>query len=395
MKNYLVIDANFGDSGKGRNVDFIVKNMIDDGIDKESIIVTRFSGSNNAGHTVVVDNKSFVFSSICAGSFRGVTSYLGPDVIVDCKALEAEIIKFTELTGMIPKVIVDPRCRINLPYDVMINRIKEYMRDERHGSTGTGLSETVNRSRNINITMDCVYFEDMLKVAKSFNSQFHKLVGPNTVHRINENDMNAIYELLDIKTHTNVTNKILEFINSDIIQIMTPDLSQYNCVFEGSQGLGLDVYSNHYPHVTNSRTGCHNVIDICREHNIKIDDVYYVSRPYLSRHGNDPLFIENDISDYFDIEDHTNVHNDFQGTIIYKELDITEMKNRIKLDFNLLSSQFDCQMTLAFSCMDQQRNNRYIYNENNLIRRSIDAKLVLDNIFPYSSTIYHYHPENK
>ena len=149
--NVVVIGANYGDCGKGRTVDFLAKAFW--GIEDKPSLNVRFSGSNNAAHTVWKNGKSFVFHMIGAASFYGMPTYLSQHVVVDFVALAKEIAEFEKIAGFKPVVYVDPRCRVNLPYDVMKNRIKEIMKGaDKHGSTGNGLNETIDRHMSYPIT---------------------------------------------------------------------------------------------------------------------------------------------------------------------------------------------------------------------------------------------------
>jgi len=86
--NHVVIDANYGDSGKGRVVDNISKYCLD-----PNPLVVRFSGSNNAGHTVYLnENLSNVFHLLGSGSFRNIPTYLYKHVSVDIVSLLTRLI---------------------------------------------------------------------------------------------------------------------------------------------------------------------------------------------------------------------------------------------------------------------------------------------------------------
>src|SRR5262249_48902654 len=93
-----------------------------------------------------------------------------------------------------------------------------------------------------------------------------------------------------------------------------------NIVFEGAQGLLLDEYHRFFPHVTRSRTGLANVVDLCQAMgDIDRLDVYYVIRPYMTRHGEGPFpSYDPDMS----FPDPTNHPNPWQGTLRFGALDV-------------------------------------------------------------------------
>lgn len=371
--NSVVIGANYGDCGKGRTVDFLAQTLKIN--QDKQLINVRFSGSNNAAHTVWHNGKSFVFHLLGAASFRGLPTYLSQHVVVDFVALEAEINEFEKITGQKPLVYVDPRCRVNLPYDVMKNRIKEILKGaDKHGSTGNGLNETIDRNQNFPILAGT--FEFALSMLILTQDQFQRFVETDLKNIELEHQHKDFIEFLCEKNSVSfIFEKIKNIINNHPqIICNTPELKNYNCIFEGSQGLALDEYSKFFPHVTRTRTGTTHVIDLCREHDIVIDNVYYVSRPYFSRHGADKYFEEFDrISDVYNIVDETNIPNDWQDDLKFGILNVTEMDERINDDFKVIKNLFpNVNKQMIFTCMDQCGGGSGIYIRNGRLYQTSD-----------------------
>src|SRR5688572_19623885 len=137
MKAYAVIGANWGDEGKGIITDWLCS------VQEKPGIVVRFNGGAQAGHTVEANGQRHIFHHIGSGSINWWPTYLGPEFI--CNPL----MFFEETAGMMnwPKVLVSTQCLVTTPYDMLINRAIETARGEsRHGSCGTGINETVERS---------------------------------------------------------------------------------------------------------------------------------------------------------------------------------------------------------------------------------------------------------
>lgn len=395
--NSVVIGANYGDEGKGRTVDFLAQ-MLKINQDKQLINV-RFSGSNNAAHTVWHNGKSFVFHLLGAASFRGLPTYLSQHVVVDFVALEAEINEFEKITGQKPLVYVDPRCRVNLPYDVMKNRIKEILKGaDKHGSTGNGLNETIDRNQNFPILAGT--FEFALSMLILTQNQFQRFVETDLKNIELEHQHKDFIEFLCEKNSVSfIFEKIKNIINNHPqIICNTPELKNYNCIFEGSQGLALDEYSKFFPHVTRTRTGTTNVIDLCREHDIVIDNVYYVSRPYFSRHGADKYFEEFDrISDVYNIVDETNIPNEWQDGLKFGILNVTEMDERINDDFKIIKNLFpNVNKQMIFTCMDQCGGGSGIYIRNGRLYQTSDLINSLNLYYRFSDIkpIFFHNKEN-
>lgn len=379
--NSVVIGANYGDEGKGRTVDFLAKQLANKD-DKLSLNV-RFSGSNNAAHTVWKDGKSFVFHIIGAASFHGIPTYLSQHVVVDFVALEKELIEFEKLTGLKATVYVDPRCRVNLPYDVMKNRIKEIIKGaDKHGSTGNGLNETIDRHQKYPLVAGP--FELSGAMVHLTQNDFVRFINKNTKDIDLGHHKNFVEFLSDKNSVPFIFDKIRNIIaEHDNILCVTPILKNYNCIFEGSQGLALDEYSKFFPHVTRTRTGTTNVLDLCREHDIVIDDVYYVTRTYFSRHGADKYFDDfHGIHDHYNIVDETNVPNEWQDVLRFGILNITEMEDRIHDDFKVL--QYQCPQVKqyrVFTCLDQNIGGAGLYLRSNQLYSSSDFEKSIRNLY--------------
>ena len=125
-------------------------------------------------------------------------------------------------------------------------------------------------------------------------------------------------------------------------------------VFEGAQGLKLDEFAPDYPHVTRSRTGSPNIITLCRESGISDIDLHYVSRSYLTRHGNGPLRNEVAQHPYGWTGLETNQDHEFQGRFRYAKLDPAILTRDISLDaVQWMGTGITVRPTLALTCFDQ------------------------------------------
>lgn len=127
-------------------------------------------------------------------------------------------------------------------------------------------------------------------------------------------------------------------------------MSDYNCmVFEGGQGLLLDRNNReYYPHLTPSNTGIENPLNIISGLNSTLDiEVCYVTRTYLTRHGDGRLDGECEKSEINpDMQDLTNVPNSHQGALRYAKLDEDSLKERILNDFSPMR-KYGAKISLA------------------------------------------------
>lgn len=364
MKNVAVIGANYGDESKGKTTDYVVKNMLTDGLNP---IVIRYSGSNNATHTVYLNQDNYhAFSSFGSGSYRNAPTYLSSFFIVDPVALAKELHqfknKFPKYDDFNATIYIDPKCRFVTPYDVALNRVKEYVRSSnKHGSTGNGLHECIERQ-----STHPFHVEDwnnslahLEEIQRYFVDQFNALQIEYdiVVDRLPAELAHLVTICLDPRFAEIFEEKYFLLESIKQIKIGKPDLKQFNCVFEGSQGLALDEDYPNFPYVTRAKTGVHNILKICTEFDVELTDVYYLSRCYMSRHGFDPNFnAENHqaVLDHFDIVDVTNTHNNWQGSMVFDYLDYDGLEQRITDDYTECREQFpNCTQHRVFSCIDQ------------------------------------------
>ena len=375
MENAVVIGSNYGDESKGRTTDYLVKQMLNQ---KLNPIVVRFSGSNNASHTVYLNETTYhAFSSIGSGSFRNVPTYLSEFFAVEPQALINELDSFKLKFNYTSTIFIDPNCLLVTPYDVALNRLKETLKgNHKHGSTGSGLNECKQRSKTLPF-----YVKDLLTVQNTelfnniyayFIKQLQYLIDQYKldIETLDSDLKDLLYITLNMKFIDAFYSHYSSLLDNPHITLETPDLKEYSCVFEGSQGLALEEDYHNFPYVTHSKTGIRNVLEICVKHGIELTDVYYLSRTYLSRHGFDPNFNtchHKNVLEDFNIFDVTNVYNPWQGSMVFNYLNINELESRINDDFKHCLEAFpNCLEHRVFSCVDQIKGKYKVVIDNTL-----------------------------
>jgi adenylosuccinate synthase len=135
MKKTIVIGAGFGDEGKGK---------ITDSLCDENSIVVRFSGGQQAGHTVIHKGTKHIFSSYGAGTLRGCPTFLTEDTTFYLPSIfnEKNVLKSKGVES--PELYIHPLAMVTTPYDIAYNRAKEAALG--HGTCGLGVGATMNRS---------------------------------------------------------------------------------------------------------------------------------------------------------------------------------------------------------------------------------------------------------
>ena len=336
-----IIGASYGDEGKGLITDYLANKFT-------SSAVVRFNGGAQAGHTVQLeDGRRHVFHHFGSGTFCKSATILSRFFIVN------PILFFKEATELLPmltdqiEVFVDPEALVTTPFDVYINQAVEKQRGNlRHGSCGIGISETIERNE------------------QGFPLMVYDLAASGLRDRL-EKIQNTYFpeRLLQLGLEINEEDKILlksaidTFISDsqlflDVVSILSDQKAIKlfdNIIFEGAQGLRLDQYGNDFPYVTRSSTGLENVATLIKNFEASID-VYYVTRTYLTRHGAGPLL--NEYKNPLNIEDKTNIPNDFQGTLRFAPLDFETMWQCVDKDKKFLNGR-EFNTIGVITCCDQ------------------------------------------
>lgn len=373
-KAFAVIGANFGDEGKGLMTDYFCSK------NKKSLNI-RFNGGAQAGHTVVTnDGRRHVFSHIGAGSFSGADTYLSEFFITNPILFMKEYSE--NFTG---NIYISKDSNITLPCDMLINQFAEEARkNNRHGSCGVGIYETVSRSSNENFRIkfgDVISDSELYKKIALINNEYI----PERLERLGiENIPDELSKLL---SNNIITENFIEDLNNmkKICHISDDSITEKyeNVVFEGAQGLMLDCErKDYFPNLTPSNTGMKNVRSILNKFPDTQTEICYVTRSYFTRHGAGKFNTESEIlKENYNLYDKTNQPNKYQGNFRYGFFDYQEFLKSIKLDSKYWSS--DDFISLCVTHIDETDGKiicpeKEIYPNNIAININADFLYVSD-----------------
>lgn len=318
MRTIAVIGKNFGDEGKGYTCSRLASSL------KKSLII-KHNGGGQAGHTVEDPEGKwrFIHHQIGAGAEYHVPTLFADTFMPDLFQLGKEIKEFTELFGFQPILYSENNARITIIDDVLLNMGAELVRGKnRHGSCGMGIEECVQRNAaGYGITVEELAtwsnqeLLDCLKhIRKEYTERRAEILGIQAP--------NPYYEMLNNET---VLENFVEEVKENVKLLTLVDADRkwleefQHLIFETGQGLLLDQdYEDYAPHLTSSKTGIHNSVIFLEKRGLFLDEAIYVTRPYVTRHGNGPLPCEVDPSELPGVgEDLTNRPNEWQGTLRY------------------------------------------------------------------------------
>jgi adenylosuccinate synthase len=339
-----VIGSLYGDEGKGLMTDYF---------SNDNTVVVRYNGGAQAGHTVVTpDGSRHVFHHFGSGTFRGARTFLSRFFITS-PIFYAQEMKILRDFGLNPRPYIEPDCLVTTPYDIMLNQALENSRGKnRHGSCGMGIHETILRNGNPQFT---ITYQDLTEKRWLRN----RLKAIRTTYARRRKTELGISQGLELLEDDAILHRFMDdvgfMLETSVKRKWGPlvlDKNQ-NAVFEGAQGLMLDMDHPNFPYVTHSRTGLANVATLVKEANLKELQACYVARTYVTRHGEGPLSHERTLAlPYTKIKDDTNVPNPHQGTLRFGLMDVDVLVDEIKKDLAMAGG---VQVTpiFALTCADQ------------------------------------------
>jgi adenylosuccinate synthase len=277
MPAYGVIGAQWGDEGKGKVVDFLASNVD---------MVVRFSGGNNAGHTVINSLGEFKLHLVPAGIFRpGVVTIMGGGMVVNPEALLTEIEQLQNQGVDTSLLYLSNRAHVVMPYHVLFDQLEESARgDQALGTTGRGIGPAyADKTARMGIRIGDLLEEHSLKDRLS-----HIVAQKNLI-------LTKIYEteplnLENIYKETVEWGKQLKPYITHAEDLLSAALFKGKKVLlEGAQGTLLDLDHGTYPFVTSSSSAIGGAPTGLGFSPREIKGIIGVFKAYSTRVGSGPM----------------------------------------------------------------------------------------------------------
>lgn len=274
----VVLGAFYGDEGKGKIIDYLSSN---------AKYAVRFSGGNNAGHTIEVEGKKFAFHLIPSGILnKNTKAILGNGVVIDPKVLIDEINNLKNSGYSVENLFISEKAHVIFPYHIDMDSLLEENRGaNKIGTTKRGIGPAYcDKFERCGIRMEDFIserFKEKLKVNITNKNKILKAFGHAPLN------FNKIYhEYLEY-------SKILKPYVCDTVTILHKALkNNENILLEGAQATLLDVDFGSYPFVTSSNPTIGGVSTGTGIGAKYIGDVYGVIKAYSSRVGEGPFVTE-------------------------------------------------------------------------------------------------------
>lgn len=272
--NIAVIGGQWGDEGKGKIVDYL---------SRDTDVVIRAQGGANAGHTVIVDGKKYIFHLVPSGIIHSnVKAVIGNGMVLDIAELTEEI-KFLNNAGIdtAKRLFISDRAHITLPFHKFIDKQAEILSGKKKiGTTGRGIGPTyMDKIARVGIRVADLYNELTLK---------EKLKA-----RINQ--INAIYinagflydEILD--SLISAADFIKPYVVDNVALISKLEKGGASFLLEGAQATLLDIDLGTYPFVTSSNSSIGGLFTGSGFNPFFLDKCIGVFKAYCTRVGGGPF----------------------------------------------------------------------------------------------------------
>lgn len=280
MASVVVVGVQWGDEGKGKIVDMLTR---------YADCIVRFQGGNNAGHTLIVEGKKYVFHIIPSGIlYEDKRCMIGNGVIIDPGVLLEEMNKLhgrgLEVTPR--RMLISENAHLIMPYHCMLDQAREkaLAKGEKIGTTGRGIGPCyMDKVARVGIKagdlLDRSQFLDKLKTnIEEKNFYLTRQFGSEP----------ASFSVLQ-EEFEKYAEKLSPFIGNVSVELDTARRAGKNILFEGAQGTQLDIDHGTYPFVTSSNTIAGNACIGSGFGPAYIDEVIGILKAYTTRVGEGPF----------------------------------------------------------------------------------------------------------
>ena len=279
MANVIVVGTQWGDEGKGKVVDLL---------SESADYIVRFQGGNNAGHTLVVEDKKFILHLIPSGILHSdKTCCIGNGVVVDPGVLLGEIENLSSHKVHVSpdNLVISGQAHVIMTYHQAVDNAREHRKGKsKIGTTGRGIGPC---------------YEDK---ASRAGIRFHELINPKMFTeklKANLEEKNFYLEkFLGAKPldYNQIADQYLAY--GEQLRPYAGNVSELldrarrqgkNILFEGAQGTHLDIDHGTYPFVTSSNVVAGGACSGAGMGPTRIDNVIGICKAYTTRVGGGPF----------------------------------------------------------------------------------------------------------
>ncbi|MGC6412685.1 MAG: adenylosuccinate synthase [Candidatus Puniceispirillaceae bacterium] len=278
MSHVAVIGSQWGDEGKGKIVDWL---------SERADLVVRFQGGHNAGHTLVIDGVEYKLSLLPSGIVRsGKLSIIGNGVVVDPFHLVKEIgiLRAQDVEITADNLVLSEAAALILPIHAAVDQAREALKGkEKIGTTGRGIGpayedKVARRGLRVADLTDLAGLKDKLDALVAYHNIWLKAAGAEEI------SSDSLYAEL-----AELAPQLTPYIGRSWQRLAEARKAGKRILFEGAQGVMLDIDHGTYPFVTSSNTVAGQAANGTGTGPTTIGFVLGITKAYTTRVGQGPF----------------------------------------------------------------------------------------------------------
>ncbi|MCY9593944.1 adenylosuccinate synthase [Paenibacillus chitinolyticus] len=277
MSTVVVVGTQWGDEGKGKITDYLAES---------AEVVARYQGGNNAGHTILIGGKKYKLTMIPSGIFNhDKMCVIGNGMVINPAALVDELQYIRDNGFSVDNLKISDRAHVIMPYHLLLDELEEDRKGaNKIGTTRKGIGpcymdKAARNGIRIADLMDAQEFERKLRhIVEDKNTLLKQVYGRDGL------DADAI-----LKEYLGYAEQLRMFVTDTSVVLNDAIDTGKRVLFEGAQGVMLDIDQGTYPFVTSSNPTAGGVCIGSGVGPTKINQIIGVAKAYTTRVGDGPF----------------------------------------------------------------------------------------------------------
>lgn len=277
MSTVVVVGTQWGDEGKGKITDFLAE---------KADVVARYQGGNNAGHTILIQNKKYKLTMIPSGIFnQNKLCVIGNGMVINPGALIEEIQYIHDNGFSTDNLKISDRAHVIMPYHLVLDALEEDRKaDNKIGTTRKGIGPCYmdKAARNGIRIADLMVADAFVQKARAIIADKNQVI--TQMYGGEALDADSI-----INEYLGYAEKLRPYVTDTSVVLNDAIDEGKKVLFEGAQGVMLDIDQGTYPYVTSSNPSAGGVCIGSGVGPSKIREVIGVAKAYTTRVGDGPF----------------------------------------------------------------------------------------------------------
>jgi len=282
LSTVVVVGTQWGDEGKGKITDFLAE---------KADVVARYQGGNNAGHTILIENKKYKLTMVPSGIFnQNKLCVIGNGMVINPAALVEEIQYIRDNGFSTDNLKISDRAHVIMPYHLVLDALEEDRKaDNKIGTTRKGIGPCYmdKAARN------GIRIADLM-VAEAFADKARAIIADKNQVITQMYGGEALDAESIISEYLELAEKLRSYVTDTSVVLNDAIDDGKKVLFEGAQGVMLDIDQGTYPYVTSSNPSAGGVCIGSGVGPSKIKEVIGVAKAYTTRVGDGPFPTELD-----------------------------------------------------------------------------------------------------